>query len=229
MNQLLPQNGSLDDPQNSQRSSDVKPDAKLGAKLDAKPEDKSDHEVLTLSLTEPSVFEILVERYEQAFLNKITAIIKNREEAQDIVQDTFVKIYIHGAKFKLQEGASFKSWAYRILLNTCFSYCKKKKREKEFVAAVEPEVLQSFGFVEDAERKLNLDHFLFVVSKLPNSTAGLLKKVMFEGKNHEDIALEEGMTVGATRTRLHRAREEFKKIDAEYNSDISDKQNNLSN
>lgn len=179
-------------------------------------ENKADHEVLALSLAQPSVFEILVSRYEQAFLNKVTAIVKNREEAQDIVQDTFVKIYIHGAKFKLQEGASFKSWAYRILLNTCFSYCKKRKREREFVSAVEPEVLQSFGALDDNERKLNLDHFLFVASKLPSATAKLLKKVMLEGKGHEDIALEDGMTVGATRTRLHRAREEFKKVDEVY-------------
>ena len=179
-------------------------------------ENKADHEVLALSLAQPSVFEILVSRYEQAFLNKVTAIVKNREEAQDIVQDTFVKIYIHGAKFKLQEGASFKSWAYRILLNTCFSYCKKRKREREFVSAVEPEILQSFGALDDNERKLNLDHFLFVASKLPSATAKLLKKVMLEGKGHEDIALEDGMTVGATRTRLHRAREEFKKVDEVY-------------
>lgn len=181
-------------------------------------ENKDDYEVLTTSLTQPGAFEILVSRYEQPFLNKITAILKNREEAADIVQDTFVKIYINGAKFKPQEGASFKSWAYRILLNTCFSYCKKKKREKEFVAAVEPEILQSFGDPGDPERKLDLDHFMFIVSKLPNSTASLLKKVMLEGKSHEDLALEDGTTPGATRTRLHRAREEFKALDAEYAS-----------
>lgn len=179
-------------------------------------ESKTDHEVLALSLTRPSAFEILVSRYEQVFLNKVMGIVRNREEAQDIVQDTFVKIYIHGAKFKLMDGASFKSWAYRILLNTCFSYCKKRKREREFVAAVEPEILQSFGVMDDNEQKLNLDHFLFVASKLPSATAKLLKKVLIEGKDHDDIALEEGLTAGAARTRLHRAREEFKKVDEVY-------------
>lgn len=181
-------------------------------------EDRDDHEVLALSLIQPNVFEILVSRYERAFLNKILTITRDKEDAQDIVQDTFVKIYAHGGRFKLQENASFKSWAYRILLNTCFSHCKKKKRERDFVALVETEVLQSFGETADEERRLNLDHFLFIASKLPYSTARLLKKVMFEGKGHEDIASEEGMTVGAARTRLHRAREEFKKIDGGYAS-----------
>lgn len=178
---------------------------------------KDDVEVLSLSRSQPNSFEVIVSRYEQPFLHKIMAIVKNREEAQDIVQDTFVKIFIHSAKFQPQDGASFKSWAYRILLNTCFSHLKKKNREREFVSAVDPEILQSFGDVEDVERKLNVEHFLFIVSKLPNLVSSILKKVMLEGKSHEDIALEEGVSVGAVRTRLHRAREEFKKTDATYN------------
>ncbi|HLP43916.1 MAG TPA: RNA polymerase sigma factor [Candidatus Nanoarchaeia archaeon] len=179
-------------------------------------ETKDDVEVLNLSLSKPDAFAILVSRYELPFFHKVFAIVKNREEAQDIVQDTFVKIFIHGAKFKPQDGASFKSWGYRILLNTCFTYLKKKNREKEFVSAVEPEVLQSFGDVEDIERKYNLDHFLFIVSKLPVVVSSLLRKVMMEGKSHEEIAAEEGTSVGAVRTRLHRARAEFKKVDKNY-------------
>lgn len=177
----------------------------------------NDVDVLSLSFSQPNLFEIIVSRYQQPFLHKILSIVKNREEAEDIVQDTFVKIFIHGSKFKPQDGATFKSWAYRVLLNTCFSYLKKKNREKEFVSAVDPEVLQSFGDMEDIDRTRNIEHFLFVISKLPVLVSSLLKKVMLEGKSHEDIALEEGVTVGAVRTRLHRAREEFKKVDKNYN------------
>lgn len=186
-------------------------------------EHMEDHEVLVLSLESPAVFEILVNRYQDAFLRKILAIVKNKEDAQDIVQDTFVKIYVHARKFKVQEGASFKSWAYRILLNTCFSFCKKMKREKDFVSAVEPEILQSFGGGKaEEEKKLDLDHFLFVVSKLPVTMANILKKTVFEGKTHDDIAEEEGISAGAVRTRLHRARKEFKKVDSLY-TNISQK------
>ncbi len=181
------------------------------------PEHLNDADVLRLSLSRPNTFEVIVARYEQPFLHKVLAIVKNREEAEDIVQDTFVKIFIHGNKFHPQDGATFKSWAYRVLLNTCFSYLKKKNRQREFVSAVDPDVLQSFGETEDVERTRNIEHFLFVVSKLPVLVSSLLKKVMLEGKSHEDIALEEGVTVGAVRTRLHRAREEFKKVDKNFN------------
>lgn len=176
-----------------------------------------DHEVLTLSTKDPRVFEVLVDRYEQAFVNKIAAILKNKEQAQDIVQDTFVKIYLNAHKFELQEGASFKSWGYKILLNTCFTFCKKNKRVKDFVSNVDQDVLNSVSAGgADYEKKLDTDHFLFVVSKLPETFGRLLKKVALEGKTHEDIAKEEGISVGAARTRLHRARREFKKINANF-------------
>lgn len=179
-------------------------------------ETKTDEELLVLSLLQPDAYEHLVSRYEEAFTYKVLSIVKNKEEAEDIVQDTFVKIYVHGRKFKPQEGATFKSWAYRVLLNTCFSRLKKLKREKEFVAAVEPEILQSFGEDSKEESKLNFDHFLFIVSKLTKSASKLLKKVMLEGKSHEQIASEEGISIEAARTRLHRARSEFKKVDRDY-------------
>lgn len=180
-------------------------------------ENKPDHEVLALSIKDPRVFEVLVDRYEEAFVNKIAAILKNKEQAQDIVQDTFVKIYLNAHKFELQEGASFKSWGYKILLNTCFTFCKKHNRQKDFVSNVDQDVLNSVsGGNSDYEKKLETDHFLFVVSKLPETFGKLLKLVAFEGKTHEDIAKEEGISVGAARTRLHRARREFKKIHANY-------------
>lgn len=185
-------------------------------------ENKPDHEVLALSIRDPRFFEVIVSRYEQAFINKISAILKNKEQAQDIVQDTFVKIYMNAGKFELQEGASFKSWGYRILLNTCFTFCKKNKREKDFVSNVDQDVLNSVSVStvlagsDEYEKKLETDHFLFVVSKLPEALGRLLKRVALEGKNHEDIAKEEGISLGAARTRLHRARQEFKKIKANY-------------
>src|SRR5712671_743960 len=117
-------------------------------------ENRADDEVLTLSIKDPRAFEVLVDRYEQAFMNKISAILKNKEQAQDIVQDTFVKIYMNAARFEPQEGASFKSWGYKILLNTCFTYCKKKKREKDFVSNVDQDVLNSVSIgSNDFEKK----------------------------------------------------------------------------
>jgi RNA polymerase sigma factor (sigma-70 family) len=174
--------------------------------------EKSDDEILSLSIERPDLFSIIVDRYQAAFLRKIGTILRTKEEAEDIVQDTFVKIYIHAAKFKLQEGASFKSWAYKILLNTCFTYCKKMNRQKEFMKFADNETMDLMNAGNtDFEKKLDTDYFLSVASKIPNALSYMLKLVAIEGKNYEDLAEAEGISLNAVRTRLHRAKKEFKK------------------
>lgn len=173
---------------------------------------KEDSEILELSITNPELFSVIVERYEKLFLDKAIKILRSKDEANDVVQDTFVKIYIHANKFTPQEGASFKSWAYKILLNTCFSFCKKKKREREFMTKLDDETMALFGSPDSAfEKQVILDRFLTVVSKIPAALARVLRMAVVQGKSNEDIAEVEGITVGAVRTRLHRARKEFDK------------------
>src|SRR3989338_1992934 len=95
-----------------------------------KGESRSDEEILALSVSKPDLFSIFVNRYQEAFLRKAGQIIRNNPEiVSDIVQDTFVKIYLNADKFQIQEGASFKSWGYKILINTCFTKYKKLKDE----------------------------------------------------------------------------------------------------
>jgi len=89
-----------------------------------------DEEVLAISLVSPSAFEILVDRYQSAFLRKAGGIVKKEEDAQDTVQETFVKIYLNAKKFKKEKaGDSFKNWAYKILVNCAISRYGKLKKE----------------------------------------------------------------------------------------------------
>jgi RNA polymerase sigma-70 factor, ECF subfamily len=88
----------------------------------------SDEDVLRASIISPEVFEVLLERYEEAFLRKAKHIVYSHEDAQEVVQDTFTRIYIYADKFIPQTGASFSSWAYSILIHQCFTrYAKIKK------------------------------------------------------------------------------------------------------
>ena len=103
-------------------------------------EEKSDEEILFLSVKKPALFEILINRYQTPFLNKVRSILGNREEIEDIVQETFVKIYLNASRFQVQEGASFKSWGYKILLNTTFSQYQKLKKDDGALVRVEKEI-----------------------------------------------------------------------------------------
>ena len=68
-------------------------------------ENLPDEEILAISLVSPSAFEILVDRYQSAFLRKAGSIVKRKEEAEDATQETFVKIYLNGKKFKKKKRA----------------------------------------------------------------------------------------------------------------------------
>src|SRR3990167_8814815 len=92
-------------------------------------EDLSDEDILRISLKNPEVFKTLLDRYQKLFLRKASSIILSKVDAEDIVQETFTKIYLNAGKFKKQEGASFKSWGYRILINTALTHYAKRKRE----------------------------------------------------------------------------------------------------
>ncbi len=174
----------------------------------------SDEEILARSIRTPSLFGVLVSRYEDAFLRKALSIVRGREEAEDIVQETFAKIYLNAPRFKEVPGASFKSWGYRILINTALTHYQKRKRERgetaelpaEFYEVLPDTAMRQFEHLETRE------YLISVLSKMPEHLSRILSLHFLDGKPQKEIATDEGMSVGAVKTRIHRAKKEFKKI-----------------
>lgn len=178
------------------------------------PEALSDEEVLTLSLSDPSFFAILVRKYEEPFLRKATSIVREREEAEDIVQEAFTKIYLAGARFKKQEGASFSSWGYRILVNTALTHYARAKRRNGRVVELDDEIWKLIPDrdLRQFEKKELEDVVASVLSRMSPVFAKALAAFFIEGKSQEEIADKEGVSVGAIKTRVHRAKDEFRKV-----------------
>lgn len=179
-------------------------------------EAKSDEEILALSVKRPQVFRVIIERYEDALLRKAKSILHSREEAEDIVQEAFTKMYIHAPRFKVQEGASFRSWAYRIVVNTAFTRYQKLKREKGSRVALDPEIYEmlkdtsSRGF----EKQEVAEYVFSILSRIPEHLHRALYLHMIEGRPQEEVAEIEGVSVGAVKTRVHRAKKAFREIAA---------------
>lgn len=176
-------------------------------------EEKTDEEILALSIYEPEHFRILLERYQDAFLRKAISILKNKEDAEEITQEAFSKIYLYADKFTVQEGASFSSWGYRILMNTAFTRYQKLKRDWNALQKLEPEIYEMLPDTKTQQfEKLEMsDYVVSILSEIPEQLARILNKHFIEGKPHKDIAEEEGISVGAVKTRVHRAKEAFRK------------------
>ncbi len=172
----------------------------------------TDAQILKDSQNYPWMFGMLVDRYEKAFLRRGKYILHSHEDAQDAVQETFLKIYKYANKFSEREGASFQSWAYKILTNTCYSKASRKAHESLHVKVVDSSDLDVLGSIDGLEEKENASFVTSVLSRLPERLSRLLSLYFFEDKTYEEIALMENMTLSAVRSGLHRAKKQFKNI-----------------
>ena len=171
----------------------------------------SDEAILARSQKEPWLFAVLLDRYQDAFMRKAVAIIHNEQDAEEIVQDAFTKIYLNADKFLPREGAKFSSWGYRILMNTAFTLYQKRIKEGQRFMNIDPEFEQLIG-----ERK---EHSGFeetrdavdrILERLPGHFAKVLRLHYLERWSHQDIAKETGETVGTIKARIHRAKAAFR-------------------
>jgi len=174
---------------------------------------ETDEEILVLSVEKPSVFAMLVDKYQTAFLRRARKIV-GEDISADAVQDTFVKIYLNAKKFKKVEGASFKSWAYKILTNTCLTYAAKTGKERKAVMNLEPEIAENFPDLTSRwqEKLINKNEVVSVLAKMSGTLRETLEDFFLKEKSQMEIALERGVSVGVVRTRLHRAKKKFQEF-----------------
>lgn len=158
------------------------------------------------------MFGMLVDRYEKAFLRRGMYILHSHEDAQDAVQETFLKIFKYAHKFIERENASFQSWAYKILINTCYSRSTRKTSDSNHVQAVDSQDLDLMGSTNGLLDKENASFVTSVLSRLPHKLSRLLLLYFFEDKTYEEIAIAENLSLSAVRSGLHRAKKQFKNI-----------------
>ena len=183
----------------------------LQEKVTAIAAEMSDAEVLAASKTNPELFSLLVDRYEAAFMRKASSILYSKEDAEEVVQDTFTRVYVYADRYRPQEGASFSSWAYAILIRLAFTRYQKVKKLRGRTLDLEPETFERLPdrseFLEDLSLR---DEVIVALARIPESASRVLRLQFLEGKSQEEIALSEGSSVSAVKTRVHRAKKLFK-------------------
>ncbi len=147
-----------------------------------------------------SAYRMIYERYEQPLLRTACRVLGRQQDAEDAVQDTFMKLYrgIHG----FRRGARFSSYLFRILLNSCTDILRKRKRAvvKEFDDASHPNP-------PSHESHLNLAQ---VVDMLPPRMKTCFTLSAVEQFTYEEIAEILGISVGSVKAHVHRARQKLR-------------------
>lgn len=171
------------------------------------PSELKDEELLKRALTEPSHFAVLVDKYQRPFLRVAYGVVRQREEAEDIVQEAFCDIYRNAEKFQKQEGAAFKSWAYRVVLNRAISHYRKLRKERERYTALEPTHYENLGelarFADETDARMTIEK---LVGRLPADLQRVLRSYYIDDKSYADIAAEESISLSTLKMRLFRAK-----------------------
>jgi RNA polymerase sigma-70 factor (ECF subfamily) len=179
-----------------------------------------DEEILRKSLRDPSQFKILVSRYQEPFLRKAWGIVRKQEDAEDIVQEAFVKIYRYGGNFQKRAGIQFKSWAYKILMNTAFTHYQDIKKKSSSVEYLDPvlydEGEKPLGYTQDIAAISDARVVVkSVIAKMPEHLGRILGFYYLEDKSYKDICKLEKISMTALKMRLFRAKRLFKSMGAD--------------
>jgi RNA polymerase sigma-70 factor, ECF subfamily len=177
----------------------------------------SDEELVERATGEDwAAFEELVRRYEDQFLRLAGRYFDNDADAHDALQMAFMKIY--GNLDSFRGDAQFKSWAYRIVVNTCLSRIRKRKRRGEVALEAVGEVLGGDDDPavtlahwrsradEAAEDKELMREIADAVSQLEPKYRSIFLLHEVEGLSFEQISETTELTVPGVKSRLHRAR-----------------------
>ena len=184
--------------------------------------DKTDEELVVLTLKDQDNFLYLVRRYEPRLFRYVSRISNvSRDETEDILQDVFIKVYknLNGFDPELK----FSSWIYRITHNEVISnYRKYKNKVKIMSFDKDTEFVKSLADEFDIEQDLNLvelkDKVLNILNKMSIKYRDVLVLRFLEGKSYREISDILKKPEGTVATLINRAKKEFLKIlDKEQN------------
>jgi RNA polymerase sigma-70 factor, ECF subfamily len=160
---------------------------------------------------EKDAFRLLVERHSQTIFRLAFRMMENEQDAEEIVQDTFLRAY--RALDRFESRANFGTWIYRIAVNRCYDLLNQRKSRHQ----VHPkEELDEPVFIEQIPAKnpgperslLSCEIEVRVRSAVEQLTAGERTAFVLrhlEGRSIEEIARMLNVRQGAAKNRVHRA------------------------
>lgn len=158
-------------------------------------------------------FAILVNRYKNMVYTLVLQLLKNKEEAEEVSQDTFIKIYKNLGKFK--GDSKFSTWVYRIAYNTCLDRIKTYKKTRNTVGIDEFTQNQvrtletAFDLMDRADREQSIKECL---QKMPEDDATLLTLFYYEELSLTEISKVIGIEPNTVKVKLFRARKRLATI-----------------
>jgi RNA polymerase sigma-70 factor, ECF subfamily len=170
---------------------------------------------------EKRAFTVLADRYQGRLLNFVYRTTGDRERAEDLVQETFIRVYRHLHRF--DQSKKFSTWAYTIASNLAKNELRNRSRnplvlfqaiKSNWDADQRPLEWEDNTYrPDDLFRKRHLRQMVeSAVEELPEHHRAVFILREMEGKTYEEIAEITGCNLGTVKSRLNRARNNFAQI-----------------
>ncbi|WP_297704864.1 sigma-70 family RNA polymerase sigma factor [uncultured Eudoraea sp.] len=162
---------------------------------------------------ENNAYAVLVDRYKHMVYTLALKIVKNREDAEEVAQDTFVKAYSALNEFKGE--SKFSTWLYKIAYYRSLDYLKKNKRRVE-TSTIDISEEYNIASMDDAldgmEVKERAEIIKHAIQELPAADAVLITLYYFETLSMNEISKVMGISANTIKVRLFRGRKRLAKI-----------------
>lgn len=167
-------------------------------------------------------FDLIIERYEQKVWQLAFRLTGDQQDAYDLAQEAFLKVYRYLAQFRGQ--STFSTWLYRIVTNTFYDEVRRRKRRPNVVVSLDSsietedgEMTRELPSAEAGPEELSLQRetrqaVLAALAKLPPDYRMVLVLRDLQDKSYDEIAEILGLNLGTVKSRISRARLALRKL-----------------
>jgi RNA polymerase sigma-70 factor (ECF subfamily) len=160
-----------------------------------------------------NAYALLVDKYKDRVYSLALGIVRNRELAEEIAQDAFVKAF--GSLKKFRKEASFSTWIYRITYNAAISELRKKKRTSQVVEEQFENLASAHAndtLAESNEKEARLEVIEKVIKSLAPEEQLLITLYYYEAHSVQQISKATGFSVSNVKVKLFRLRNKLRQM-----------------
>ncbi|MGB0183272.1 MAG: RNA polymerase sigma factor [Schleiferiaceae bacterium] len=167
-------------------------------------------------------FEVLIRRHQKRIFLQIYSKVQDAEVADDLFQETFIKIIRSLRKSNYEEKGKFLPWAIRVANNTTLDHFRRESRKKEFRPSGEFTVFDTYGEVDQSyeqeviEAQINEDLYK-LIKFLPEDQRKVLELRIFCNYSFKEIAEETDVSINTALGRMRYAVSNMQKLMVKHN------------
>jgi RNA polymerase sigma-70 factor (ECF subfamily) len=171
--------------------------------------DKQDDQLLALIQDgDGQAFAVLVERHTERFYRLAFRYLQNKEAAEDVVQDAFVKLWESPSLWQPERNSKFTTWFYRIVVNLCLDALKKKKPvplDDDSLVADDSRPVDEMMMREQQQKMIEKE-----IAALPMRQRTALNLCFDQGLTNQEAAEVMGINLKALQSLIMRAKTTLK-------------------